>query len=52
MEVLCVLSGTVLAAPPDAGQFRALCVLEGRCKPPFSVMPKAKNAVSDHTIPS
>jgi hypothetical protein len=52
MEVFCVLPGTVLAAPPDAGQLRALCVLEGWSKSPLSVMPEAKNAVSDHTIPS
>jgi hypothetical protein len=52
MEVLCVLPGAFLAAPPDAGELGPLCVLEGWSKPPLSVMPEAKNAVSDHTIPS
>ena len=49
-----MLNETLTASAALVGRLllASLFVLEGWSKPPLSVMAEAKNAVSDHAIPS
>jgi hypothetical protein len=50
MEVLRVFAGALLVAAPDAGELRALRMIESWREAALSVMAEAKNAVPDHAI--
>jgi hypothetical protein len=50
MEVLRILAGAILVAPPDTGEPRILRLLKGGRETALSVMAEAEDAIANHII--